>query len=146
LPAARAKGGNDVLADRTEIKVGILFQLPPQHKGPLKMNIKKQSKIKTLERVVGGLGQDMKAMAEFFDGAQGELARSIYIQSITTAAIIKHFKIDNEIKTIISEIEAEFVAAEAKAKEAVLAKQAARAVEAANEGLQTMEMADGQLN
>lgn len=65
------------------------------------------TKVTTLERVIGQLGQTVEALAQFFDGSDTELAQSIYNVTITQAALIEHLECDEEIKTIIIRLEQE---------------------------------------
>ena len=114
------------------------------------MNIKRRGKIQTLERVVGQVGQDIKAMAEYFDGQLGGQAQAIYTNNIMLAAVIKHLGIDADVKAIVLELEAEAKARHEAAKEAQAAKQAelavAKAVDTANANIKAQNDAAAKAN
>lgn len=108
------------------------------------------TKVRTLERVIGQLGQAVEAMAQFFDGSDTQLAQSIYNVTITQSAIIEHLECDEEIKTIIIRLEKEasersernkILQAE-KAKEVAEIKAQEALVNEANERIRNKETQD----
>jgi hypothetical protein len=83
-------------------------------------------RVRTLERVVGGFGQSMKDMAEYFDGKDGEFGAMLYRMSVTLSSVIELLGIDDaKLTEITNRRDAENAATARERHEAAQAKKTA---------------------